>query len=123
MTRWHEANRRTPVMTCTDAIRTVKAGSRLTLAILLLGLCLPVPMAQAQEPAAAVPHYKPSSRSPEPLDITSNAYGFSRNAPDALAIGDRAPDFRVPRAGGGEVRLSEALARGDVVLVFYRGHW
>ena len=32
--------------------------------------------------------------------------------------GDRAPDFSLP-ATGGEVRLSDALARGPVLLAFY----
>lgn len=69
------------------------------------------------------PRYKPSSRSPEPMDIRSNAYGASRSAPDALKIGDHAPDFTLPRAGGGTVSLGAARQDGPVVIVFYRGHW
>jgi hypothetical protein len=68
------------------------------------------------------PSYKPSSRSPQPLDIRTNAYGASRNAPDALGIGARVPDFTVPRAGGGSVSLSDARAKGEVAIIFYRGH-
>ena len=75
----------------------------------------------AEAPTAA-PHYKPSSRSPE-MDIRTNAYGASRSAPDALRIGDQAPDFRVPIVGGGHLALTEIRASGPVVLVFYRGHW
>lgn len=70
-----------------------------------------------------VPRYKPSSRSPEALDIRSNSYGASRDAPDALEIGDRVPDFTVPRAGGGFVSLREVRSRGPVAIIFYRGHW
>ncbi|MGB3545011.1 peroxiredoxin-like family protein [Rubrivirga sp.] len=41
----------------------------------------------------------------------------------ALAVGDRAPDFTLPDANGGTVRLSEMLVDGPVVLTFYRGAW
>lgn len=71
----------------------------------------------------AYPRYKPASRAPEPIDIRTNAYGASRSAPDAVEIGDRAPEFKVQRAGGGTVSLSDALAKGTVALIFYRGHW
>lgn len=40
-----------------------------------------------------------------------------------LAEGTAAPDFTAPAAEGGEVRLSELLKEGPVVLVFYRGSW
>lgn len=43
---------------------------------------------------------------------------------DALDVGDQAPDFTLREAGTGEeVRLSAAIARGPVVLSFYRGQW
>jgi peroxiredoxin len=41
----------------------------------------------------------------------------------ALKAGDRAPDFSLPDAQGKTVRLSVLLARGPVVLSFYRGGW
>ena len=41
----------------------------------------------------------------------------------ALSVGAQAPDFALPTAHGGTVRLGEALAEGPVVLVFYRGSW
>ena len=71
----------------------------------------------------AFPRYKPSARSPEPIDIRTDLYGASRKAPDALGIGDRVPDFVLPRAGGGLVSLSQARANGAVAIIFYRGHW
>jgi hypothetical protein len=40
-----------------------------------------------------------------------------------LQIGDRAPDFALPNQRGEMVRLSDRLARGPVVLSFYRGVW
>jgi hypothetical protein len=38
-------------------------------------------------------------------------------------VGQRAPDFTLPDAGGQPVRLAELTARGPVVLSFYRGRW
>ena len=42
---------------------------------------------------------------------------------DAVAVGDVLSDFRLPDASGHEVSLSELIANGPVVLVFYRGGW
>lgn len=86
-------------------------------------LWIPMFAVGAANDGTAVPRYKPSSRSPAPLDIRTNAYGASRFAPGALELGDVAPDFTVPRAGGGTVALSEARRNGPVALIFYRGHW
>jgi peroxiredoxin len=44
-------------------------------------------------------------------------------ASHALHPGDIAPDFILPDADGRTVRLYTELARGPVVLVFYRGGW
>jgi hypothetical protein len=72
---------------------------------------------------APYPAYKPASRAPAPMDIRTNAYGASRSAPDALQIGDLAPHFNLPRAGGGAVSIVEKYESGPLVLIFYRGHW
>lgn len=40
-----------------------------------------------------------------------------------LRVGTRAPDFSLPDAFGRQVRLSERLADGPVILTFYRGAW
>ncbi len=37
--------------------------------------------------------------------------------------GATAPDFTLPNAVGREIRLSTVLARGPIVLTFYRGAW
>jgi len=37
--------------------------------------------------------------------------------------GELAPDFTLPNASGRPVGLKELLARGPVVLSFYRGRW
>jgi peroxiredoxin len=40
-----------------------------------------------------------------------------------LQVGDRAPDFELPNAVGEQVKLSDRLRRGAVILTFYRGGW
>src|SRR5438105_6438804 len=37
----------------------------------------------------------------------------------SLAVGDRAPDFRLPAVRGGELSLSEFFGKKNVVLFFY----
>ncbi len=69
------------------------------------------------------PKYKPSAGSPAPISILNNRYGASSTAPHAIELGESAPDFRVPRAGGGTVDLGQLRAVGPVVIIFYRGHW
>ena len=39
-----------------------------------------------------------------------------------VVAGTMAPDFELPSAAGGKLRLS-SLRGKHVVLVFYRGHW
>ncbi len=41
----------------------------------------------------------------------------------AKQVGDNAPDFLLPDAKGGDFVLSQALAKGPVVLTWYRGGW
>jgi hypothetical protein len=38
-------------------------------------------------------------------------------------VGQPAPDFTLPNAAGRPVGLRELLARGALVLSFYRGRW
>ena len=71
--------------------------------------------------SADVPLYKPSSRSPEAIDISTNVYGESSLAPSAISIADFAPDFQLPVSGGSRYRLSDAGK--PVAVIFYRGHW
>jgi hypothetical protein len=40
-----------------------------------------------------------------------------------VAVGQAAPEFTLPNAGGTPVRLADLRARGPVVLSFYRGRW
>jgi hypothetical protein len=41
----------------------------------------------------------------------------------AKKVGAQAPDFSLPDATGELVRLADLLARGPVVVTFYRGTW
>jgi len=67
-----------------------------------------------------------AARSPAPIaeriaaaisDLTASAV-----AP-GLAVGEHAPNFRLPNAVGEVVELAQCLANGPVVLAFYRGEW
>ena len=46
-----------------------------------------------------------------------------RAAERALKVGDRAPDFTLPNADERLVSARELLARGPLVVTFYRGRW
>ena len=70
---------------------------------------------------------KASERMPgsalEVLGAHSRELEETGRADAAVGVGDAAPDFRLPSAEGNEVQLSELLARGPVILNFYRGRW
>jgi peroxiredoxin len=62
----------------------------------------------------------------EPLaafDRDADAMGASGAFAGAPDVGAPAPSFTLPDARGGDVALSDLLADGPVVLVFYRGAW
>lgn len=73
--------------------------------------------------SADIPLYKPSSSSVDAIDISSNEYGRHSVAPDALGIGEYAPDFSLSLSNGELFVLGEEVKDGPVVIVFYRGHW
>lgn len=47
----------------------------------------------------------------------------SRASERILTVGDRAPEFVLPNAEEKPVALSTLLARGPVIVTFYRGRW
>ena len=42
---------------------------------------------------------------------------------DALKVGQSVPDFTLPDAFGAQISLKVLLAKGPVVIMFYRGEW
>ncbi|MFK8182419.1 MAG: peroxiredoxin-like family protein [Phormidesmis sp.] len=42
---------------------------------------------------------------------------------NSLKVGEAAPDFTLPNAVGENVKLSELLSNGPVIINFYRGEW
>lgn len=64
--------------------------------------------------------------SPDPKVVVQKATQdlvLSGLAEKALHEGEKAPDFTLPDAHGKPVKLSTLLAKGPVVLTFYRGGW
>jgi hypothetical protein len=57
------------------------------------------------------------------IDRTVEELRRSGIAERALKAGDRAPEFALPNAAGQSVRSADLLARGHLVLSFYRGGW
>lgn len=58
----------------------------------------------------------------ERVRVAADEITASGAAP-GLAIGERAPNFRLPNAVGHPVDLAERLEQGPVVVSFYRGEW
>ena len=88
-----------------------------------LSLLLPLLLlAACADPAEAPP--EAASGAPPAASVSDrDTVTAAMAAGTALQVGDRAPDFELPDAAGGTVRLSERLADGPVVLTFYRGAW
>jgi peroxiredoxin len=51
------------------------------------------------------------------------ATAMAQAAPGGLKVNDKAPDFSAKNQNGKPVVLKDQLAKGMVVLVFYRGEW
>ena len=57
------------------------------------------------------------------MTAATDVLGASGITDQTLTAGDMAPDFELPDATGKQVRLSELLKQGPVVINFYRGEW
>lgn len=55
-------------------------------------------------------------------DIINEAKAFEKGK-NAIKIGEKAPDFKLPNPLGKDVQLSDLLSKGPVVVTFYRGSW
>lgn len=66
-----------------------------------------------------------------PTAVTGTSGAAAQPAEDAtpgpsgptVGEGALAPDFELPRAGGGTVQLSDIYSRANTVVVFYRGYF
>ncbi len=87
----------------------------------LKGMTVPyIPIAQSQIATPFTsPLPVPATETPVPSSIPTPATETTAPTPD-LAIPEVAPDFTLERAGGGTLALTEQLAEGPVVLVFFR---
>jgi cytochrome oxidase Cu insertion factor (SCO1/SenC/PrrC family) len=59
----------------------------------------------------------------EPTSGASTSSPALSSATPTIADQSLAPDFTLPSAAGGEVKLSQFRGNKDVVLVFYRAYW
>ncbi|MHB1784989.1 MAG: peroxiredoxin-like family protein [Acidimicrobiales bacterium] len=57
------------------------------------------------------------------MDAATAEVADSGLAASSLAVGARAPEFTLPGVTGEKVSLAGLLAKGPVVLAFYRGGW
>ncbi len=109
--------------------------SRLVLLLLLLFIPTLGKAATAGAPASyqeALDKFKSgqaksgkSGYTPEERAVMQRAKAsLARRMPDpGIKVGQHAPDFSLANAFGQPVKLSDALKKGPVVLVFYRGAW
>lgn len=86
---------------------------------------LTAPASIQQELAATAQHLAsvlPAAAS-QTIDAGIAAVHAAGLAQRSLQVGQPAPLFTLPDAAGQPVALADLLARGPVVLVFYRGNW
>jgi len=55
-------------------------------------------------------------------EVIKEAKAFKEGS-DALKLGDKAPNFALPNQQGTLVSLDNLLAKGPVIVTFYRGSW
>ena len=52
-----------------------------------------------------------------------SAFLFSQEEVSKIKVGDLSPTFSFTDANGESQSLSDALSKGSILLVFYRGEW
>jgi len=65
----------------------------------------------------------PRMRALAPVVLTGCITALHVTEPASVSVGMSAPAFALPAQDGHTVALADALARGPVVLIFYRGYW
>jgi hypothetical protein len=63
---------------------------------------------------------------PEAVEVMQKATADLKDSgivDKVLKVGESAPEFSLPDEKGNPVALKELLARGPVVISFYRGQW
>ncbi len=90
---------------------------------LTAGLCLvasadPAPKTPTNDtnPAAGQPS-KAKPAGPGPIIASTGVLDRAKK------VGDKAPDFKLPDAQGGEFDMKAARAKGPVVVTWFRGEW
>lgn len=79
--------------------------------------------AEAAQAAEAAPAEHPALSAPKAFADTDEAAVGTLDAGIGLAVGTTVPGFTATQADGTEVSLSELLAKGPVLIAFYRGGW
>jgi len=95
----------------------------LSLCLISLACVRQAPPAKAPADGRETPAAATMPAAGEYVAISEPRYGQLDSVVGAPGQGERAPDFELPNHLGGTTRLSEALAKGPVVLMFYRGFW
>ena len=57
------------------------------------------------------------------VDVILTSAEMVEKGSHAIALGQQAPQFTLPNAGGEVVSLTQLLDSGPVVVTFYRGSW
>ncbi len=95
------------------------------LPLVLSTACGGTPATTTSDPQPAPAPSAPSAAdSPTPEAMTPPPTTPDPHAQTAtLKVGDAAPPLDLPTTDGGRFVLGEALAKGPVIAVFYRGDW
>ena len=72
---------------------------------------------------SGAPPYNASREAIETMHRATEDLRRSGLAQRALKVGDLAPAFELANQDGDPVRSSDLLARGPLVITFFRGHW
>ncbi len=73
-----------------------------------------------------IAQFKAGRQAPPPEVVETAKRGIEQirnSGASGLRVGERAPDFTLENPVGKKVALADRLAKGPVVLSFYRGVW